>query len=114
MILRVLSVIAAFLFLFSLKGYTVTFEEITSADKAVLRFTANWCPPCKALAPIFDEVAAEHSDMKTFVIDVDKEPEIASKFGIKGIPTLMRIENGSVKMQTSGARPKPEVEEFFK
>ena len=91
----------------------MTYEEITSADKAVLRFTATWCPPCKALAPIFDEVAAEHPEMKTFVIDIDKEPEIASKFGIRGIPTIMRIESGSVKLQKSGAQPKPEVEEFF-
>jgi thioredoxin 1 len=96
------------------KGYTMTYEEITSADKAVLRFTATWCPPCKALAPIFDEVAAEHPDMKTFVIDVDQYGDIAQKFGIKGIPTLMRIESGSVKLQTSGAQPKPEVEKFFK
>lgn len=92
----------------------MTYEEITTADKAVLRFTATWCPPCKALAPIFDEVAGEHPEMKTFVIDVDAHPEIASKFGIKGIPTMMRIENGSVTLQTSGAQPKPEVEKFFK
>lgn len=95
------------------KGYAMTFEEITAADKAVLRFTATWCPPCKALAPIFDEVAAEHPEVKTFVIDVDKEQELASKFGIKGIPTLIRIESGAVKLQKSGARPKPEVIEFF-
>lgn len=91
----------------------MTYEEIKAADKAVLRFTAPWCGPCKALAPIFDEVAAEHPEMKTFVIDVDQYQEIAAKFGIKGIPTLMRIELGAVKMQKSGARPKEEVEEFF-
>lgn len=92
----------------------MTYEEITTTDKAVLRFTAKWCPPCKALAPIFDEVAAEHPDMKTFVVDVDTYPEIAAKFGIKGIPTCMRIENGSVTLQKSGAQPKEEVEEMFK
>lgn len=96
------------------KGFTMTFEEINAEPKAVLRFTATWCGPCKALAPIFDEVAAEHPDMKTYVIDVDQYGEITSKFGIKGIPTLMRIENGSVKLQMTGAQPKPEVEKFFK
>lgn len=101
-------------FLFIAKGYTVTYEEITAADKAVLRFTATWCQPCKSLEPIFNEVAAEHPEMKTFVIDVDQYGDIAQKFGIRGIPTLMRIEKGSVKLQKSGARPKPEVEEFFK
>ncbi len=94
-------------------GYTMTYEEITSAPKAVLRFTAKWCGPCKSLEPIFNEVAAEHPDMKTYVIDVDTYQDIAAKFGIKGIPTLMRIESGSVKLQKSGVRPKPEVEEFF-
>jgi thioredoxin 1 len=112
--LKLLSVVTAFVLLFSLKGYTMTYEEITAEPKAVLRFTATWCPPCKALAPIFDEVAEEHPEMKTFVIDVDQYGDIAQKFGIKGIPTLMRIESGSVKMQKSGARPKPEVKEFFK
>lgn len=92
----------------------MTFEEITAEPKAVLRFTATWCPPCKALAPIFDEVAAEHPDVKTFVIDVDQHGELAQKFGIKGIPTMMRIENGSVTLQKTGAQPKPEVEELFK
>jgi thioredoxin 1 len=96
------------------KGYTMTFEEITSADKAVIRFTATWCPPCKALAPIFDEVAAENPEVTTFIVDVDTYPELAQKFGVRGIPTLMRIEKGSVKMQTTGAQPKPEVEKLFK
>lgn len=100
--------------LFTTKGYAMTYEEITSADKAVIRFTATWCGPCKALAPIFDEVAAEHPEMKTFVVDCDEHGDIAQKFGIKGIPTMMRIEKGSVKLQMSGAQPKPEVEKFFK
>lgn len=94
-------------------GYSMTYEQITSETKAVLRFTATWCGPCKSLEPIFNEVAAEHPEMKTFVIDVDAYPEISTKFGIRGIPTLVRIENGNIKLQKSGARPKPEVEEFF-
>ena len=91
----------------------MTYEQIKAEPKAVLRFTATWCPPCKALAPIFDEVAAEHPDMKTFVIDVDSHSDISQRFGIKGIPTLMRIESGSVKLQMSGAQPKEEVQKFF-
>ena len=92
----------------------MTLDEIKSADKAVLRFTAEWCGPCKSLAPIFNEVAAENPGMKTFVIDVDQYGEIASAFNIRGIPTLIRIESGNIKLQKSGARPKEEVQEFFK
>jgi thioredoxin 1 len=99
--------------LLSTQGYSMTYEEIKAQPKTVLRFTATWCPPCKALAPIFDEVAAEHPEMKTYVIDVDQNGDLAAKFGVKGIPTLIRLDSGTVKLQKSGARPKEEVEEFF-
>lgn len=99
---------------FVTKGYALTIDEIKAADKAVLRFTASWCQPCKSLEPIFNEVAKENPSVKTFVIDVDQYGDIATSFGIRGIPTLMRIEKGTVTLQKSGARPKPEVEEFFK
>jgi thioredoxin 1 len=92
----------------------MTYEEITSEEKAVLRFTADWCGPCKSLAPIFDEVASENPDVKVFVINVDDHGELTQKFGVRGIPTMMRIENGSVTLQKSGTQPKPEVEEMFK
>lgn len=106
--------LALFLLLYTTTGHTMTFEEIKAAPLAVIRFTATWCGPCKSLAPIFDEVAKEHPEMKTFVVDVDENGDIAQKFGVRGIPTLMRIEKGSVTLQRSGAMPKPEVEEFFK
>lgn len=92
----------------------LTFEEIKAADKAVIRFTAKWCGPCRALEPIFNEVAGENLGVKTFVVDVDQFRDIAQNFGIKGIPTVMLIENGSVKLQKSGAQPKEEIEEFFR
>ncbi len=93
---------------------TVTFEEIKAAEKAVIRFTASWCGPCKSLAPIFEEVAKENPGVKVFVVDVDTHGDIAQKFGVRGIPTLFKIVNGSVILQKSGALPKTEVEEFFK
>lgn len=92
----------------------MTYEEIIKAPKAVLRFTATWCGPCQTLAPVFDEVSREHPLMKVYVIDVDKHRDLAQKFGVQGIPMILRIESGSVKKQVSGSRPKPEIEEFFK
>jgi len=89
------------------------FEQIKAEPKAVLRFTANWCGPCKALAPIFDEVAAANPNAKVFVIDVDIHPDIATKFGVKGIPTMMKTEYGAVVKHAAGALPKVRVEEFF-
>lgn len=92
----------------------MTYEEIMAAEKAVIRFTATWCGPCKSFAPIFEEVAKEHPEVTVFVVDADENPEILQKFGVRGIPTTMRIEKGSVTMQKSGVLPKPELEGFFK
>lgn len=92
----------------------MTFEEIKKEENIVLRFTADWCTPCKALAPIFDEVAKQNPETKTFVVDVDKFPELTQKFGVRGIPTIMKVKNGAVTLQMAGAQPRPEVEKFFK
>jgi thioredoxin 1 len=92
----------------------MTIYEIEQTPVAVLRFTASWCPPCKALAPVFDEVAAENPGVTVFVVDVDDHPDIASHYSIRGIPTLLRVEEGVVTKQLGGARPKPEVEDLFK
>lgn len=92
----------------------MTYEEIIAEEKAVVRFTAGWCGPCKALAPIFDEVAKENPDMKTYVVDLDKHPDIAEKFVVKGIPACFRVELGKVKAQTVGTQPKEEIEKLFK
>lgn len=96
------------------KEKPVTKTDILNNEHAVVRFTATWCPPCKVLAPIFDEVAARYPDVKVYVIDVDKYPELTNEFGIKGIPTLLKIKNGKIELVKSGALPKEEVEEFFK
>ena len=104
-----------FLIFFNIsKVYSVKFDEIKAADKEFIRFTATWCGPCKSFAPIFEEVAAEHPEVQTFVVDADANPEILQKFGVRGIPTAMQIVKGSVTMQKSGVLPKPELEEFFK
>jgi len=88
--------------------------EILSNKHAVVRFTATWCPPCKALAPIFDEVAAANPDVVTYVVDVDQNRDLASEMGIRGLPTMLQIKDGKVEATLVGAQPKPEVERLFK
>lgn len=112
--MKLLLLTLVLLLVFATKGHSMTYEELTKEPSIVIRFTATWCPPCKALAPIFDAVAKENPEVKTLVIDVDNDTEIASKYGIKGIPTVMKVENGNVTLQRSGAMPKEEVEAFFK
>lgn len=92
----------------------VTKAEILANEHSVVRFTASWCPPCKVLAPIFDEVAAAHPNVKVYVIDVDKDKEVASDFNIRGIPTCLSIRNKKVDLSLSGAQPKSELEKLFK
>ena len=86
------------------------FEEIKQSDKAVLiDFYANWCGPCKMLSPIIDEIAEERDDIIVGKINVDSEPELAEKFGVFSIPTLVILKDGKVVHQSAGARPKAQI-----
>jgi thioredoxin 1 len=96
------------------KEKKVTKAEILNNKHAVVRFTATWCPPCKALAPIFDEVAAAHPDVVTYVIDVDQNQDLARDMGIRGLPTMVQVKDNTVSLSMVGAQPKEEVEKLFK
>lgn len=82
-------------------------EEVMNSDKPVfLDFWAPWCGPCRMVAPIVEEIAEERADIKVGKINVDEEPELARRFGIMSIPTLMVIKDGNVVSQSMGAKPK--------
>ncbi len=85
-------------------------KEVMNSDKPVLLdFWAPWCGPCRMVVPIIDEIASERTDIKVGKINVDQEPELASRFGIMSIPTLMVIKNGEVVNTAMGARPKSAI-----
>ncbi len=96
------------------KGKQVTKADILNNKHAVVRFTATWCPPCKALAPIFDEVAAAHPDVVTYVVDVDENQDLARDMNIRGIPTMIQIKDNAIADTKVGAQPKTVVEGLFK
>ena len=86
-------------------------DEVINSDKPVLLdFWASWCGPCRMIAPIVEEIAEERSDIKVGKINVDDEPELASKFGVMSIPTLVVMKDGQIANQTVGARPKAQIE----
>ena len=86
------------------------FHEIESATgRVLLDFYADWCGPCRMVAPILEEIAAEHPEYTIAKINVDDQPELASRFGVMSIPTLVVMEEGNVIHQSSGARPKAQI-----
>ena len=86
------------------------FEEVKNSDKLVLLdFYADWCGPCRMVAPILHEIAGERPDVLVGKINVDEEEDLAMKFGVYSIPTLVVMKNGEIIRQTSGARPKAQI-----
>ena len=93
-----------------------TFEtDVVENDKPVLLdFWAEWCGPCKMIAPMLDEIAESHADKLAVVkVNVDENPNTAQKFGIRSIPTLILFKDGAVQAQKMGAMPKSQLEEFL-
>jgi thioredoxin 1 len=88
--------------------------EVLKSDKPVLvDFYAVWCGPCKMIAPILEEIAAEREDIKVCKINVDEEPELAAQYQVVSIPSLFVIKDGQVTNQSLGARPKPQILEML-
>ncbi|MGR0318579.1 thioredoxin [Agromyces sp. GXQ0307] len=91
-----------------------TFEqEVLQNDKAVLvDFWAEWCGPCRAVSPILDQIATEHSDKLDIVkLNVDENPGLAMKYQITAIPAMKVFKGGEVVRTVIGAKPKPILEQ---
>lgn len=86
-------------------------EVLKSSIPVLVDFWAEWCGPCRMLAPIIDELAREYSEdkVKIYKLNVDENPKVAAKYGIMAIPTVIIFKNGKPFEQITGVRPKNDI-----
>lgn len=84
-------------------------EVMESEQPVLLDFWAPWCGPCRMVSPVIDEVAIEVSGVKVGKVNVDEQPELAGRFGVMSIPTLLVMKNGKVVETSVGVKPKEHI-----
>ena len=89
--------------------YNKMFNDFIKNGDVLVDFYADWCGPCKMLAPVIEQIAKERSDLKVVKVNIDEAQDIAMQYGVMSIPTLMVFVDGNVKTKSVGYAPKDTI-----
>ncbi|MCR5349097.1 MAG: thioredoxin [Bacilli bacterium] len=92
---------------------TAQYDELISRGEVLVDFFATWCGPCNMLSPVIEKVATAHPEVSVLKVDVDQLPELARRYGVQSIPTLLLIKDGKLEDKTLGFMPEPKLLAFL-